>query len=103
MRAATSATLGGVLAIGLLLLGLYAWRHAGQIVEGWDPARPTVAAWAVRSAAVAAAAGAQLLLLTLVTRQLYRRQLVDDVLGLSAGLVAALAVVCAIALGLAGR
>ena len=103
LRTAVSAGFGVVLAVGLLLVALYWWRHAGQIVDGWEPTRPSVAAWAVRSAAVAAAAGAQLVLLTLVTGRLYRRQLLDDMVGLSAGLVATLAMVSAIALALAGR
>ena len=103
LRSASSAAFGVTLAVGLVLLALHWWRYAGQIVEGWDVTRPHVAAWAVRSAAVAVAAGAQLVLLSLVTGRLYRRQLLDDVLALSAGLVATLAIVCAVALGLAGR
>jgi hypothetical protein len=103
LKAAIFSAAGAAIAVALVLLGLYGWRHAGEIVERWDPTRPAVAAWAVRSAAVAAAAGAQLVLLALVTGRLYRRQLFDDVLSLSAGLVGAVALVAAIALGLAGR
>ena len=66
--------------------------------------RPYVAKWAVRSAAVAAAAAAQGVLLVAVVGRVYaRRGALDDVLRLSALLVFTVATVSAVALGLAGR
>ena len=95
---------GSLVTVALMVAALYAWRHAAELAGDWGASRPYVAALAVRSGAIAMAAGAQVVLLTLVVGRLFaRRQLVDEVLRLAAGLVAALALVSAIALGLAGR
>ena len=91
-----------MVAIGLVVLGLWGWRHAADIVAD-HASRPYVAAWAVRSAAIAAVAGAQAILLTLVISRLYPRRLVDEICRVLAGLVLSIALVSAIALGLAAR
>ena len=59
---------GGLAAVALMVLGLWAWRHAAEVATDamGATAQPYVAKWAVRSAAIAAAAAAQTLLLTLV-------------------------------------
>jgi hypothetical protein len=67
-----------------------------------------VTLWAFRSAGVALAATAQALIVSFVVLKIYRRRaggpdLFCDVLRLFAGLVAAIALISAIALGLAGR
>ena len=96
---------GGALAsVALLVAGLWAWQHAGKVAADSAAARPYVATWAVRSAAVAAAAAAQAVLLVAVVGRVYRRHgVLDDVLRLTAVLVFAVALVSAVALGLAGR
>jgi hypothetical protein len=93
--------LGGALSVGLLVAALWVWQHAGDVVA--DAARPEVALWAVRSAAVAGAAVAQVIGLTFVVGALYDRDRFGDVLRGAAAVMSGIATVSAIALGLAGR
>ena len=95
---------GAAVSIALLVLGLWAWQHSAEVASDGGAARPYVAKWAVRSAAVAAAAAAQAILLIAVVGRAYNRHgVLDDVLRLSSILVFAVALVSAVALGLAGR
>ena len=97
---------GAVASVALLVVGLWAWQHAAEVATDalGATAQPYVAKWAVRSAAIAAAAAAQALLLTAVVGRVYGRHgALDAVLRLSALLVFAVALVSACALGLAGR
>lgn len=96
-----SIGVGLALAISLMILALWAWQQSAHIA--FDADRPDVVLWAVRSAAVAAAALAQAVLLTLVIGNLYRTRLLDLVLRVLATAVFAIALVSAIALGLASR
>jgi hypothetical protein len=97
----------GILALSLMVLALWAWGQAGALTA--YATRPEVARWAVRSASVSAGATAQLLVLTLVIGQLQRRSqlrrssVTSNVMRITAGLVGSVALVSAIALGLAGR
>src|SRR5215207_1292365 len=101
--AATLVTpLGAAVALVLMVAALWTWGRAGWIAA--DATRPEVARWAVRSAAVAAGAVAQLLLLTFVAGRVFRhRDFTADVARLTVGVVACIAIVSAVALGLAGR
>jgi hypothetical protein len=95
---------GATVAVALMVTALWAWAGAWQMTS--YATRPEVAAWAIRSAAVSAAAAAQLLILTAVARR--RSALVHghrgpDLPRLAIGLVGSVALVSAIALGLAGR
>ena len=109
MSARGATTFGGAaVAVGLMVLGLWAWQHAAEVATDGGAARPYVAKWAVRSAAVAAAAAAQAVVLVVVVGRVYGRRgappgAVDAVLRLTALLVFAVAAVSAVALGLAGR
>jgi hypothetical protein len=103
MTAKQLAGAGGTL-ISLLLMvtALWAWGRAGWIAA--DATRPDVARWAVRSGAVSAAAMAQLVLLTFVAAPIFRsRNFSADLGRLAVSLVACVALVSAVALGLAGR
>ena len=101
---AVSLVGGAVASLALLVVALWAWQHAAEVASDGGAARPYVAKWAVRSAAVAAAAAAQGVLLVAVVGRVYARHgPLDDVLRLSAGLVFAVATVSAVALGFAGR
>jgi hypothetical protein len=92
----------GVLALSLMVLALWAWGQAGALTA--YATRPEVARWAVRSAAVSAGAIAHLLVLSVVIGQLTeRRSVAASVMRITAGLVGSIALVSAIALGLAGR
>ena len=92
---------GSVVGAALMVACLWVWQQAPHLAAEAD--RPDVVMWAARSAAVAAGALAQTVLLVLVVGNLYRTRLPDRLLQvLTAGLFAA-ALVSAIALGLAGR
>ena len=101
---AVSLVGGGIVSVALMVLGLWAWQHAAEVATDGGAARPYVATWAVRSAAVAAAAAAQAVLLVVVVGRAFpRHRALDDALRLSALLVLVVALVSAVALGLAGR
>jgi hypothetical protein len=95
---------GAVASVVLVVVALWAWQHAAEVAGDSAAARPYVATWAVRSAAVAAGAAAQAVLLFAVVGRVYARGgMLDDVLRLASVLVFAVALVSAAALGLAGR
>lgn len=101
MVARISIGAGTIATIILMVAALWAWQAGPHLT--FDADRPDVALWAVRSAAVAAAALAQGLAVALVLGNLYRRGRLDAALGLTAAAVFAIALVSAVALGLAGR
>jgi hypothetical protein len=88
-------------AIALMVACLWAWQSAGHFSV--DAGRPYVATLAARTAAVALGAAAQVLILTLVVGRIYRRELIDDMLKLTAGAVMLVAIVGAVALAMAAR
>jgi peptidoglycan/LPS O-acetylase OafA/YrhL len=93
--------IGGVLATGLMLVAIWVWRDAGELALRSD--RPEILRWAARSLAIAAAAGAQIIVLTLVLGRMYRTGSAHDGLRLTAALVCCIAAVTAAALGLAAQ
>jgi hypothetical protein len=101
MRSIAITGVSGVVAAALMVACLWAWQGAGHFSV--DASRPYVATLAARSAAVALGAAAQVIILTLVVGRMYRRQLVDDVLKLTAAAVMLVALVGAVALALAAR
>ena len=96
-------TLGVLGAVGLIAAGLGAWHRADTLVRwlGWE--KRHMAYSAVQCSAVGCVALAQAVLLGLVTDRVFRRDLPCDLLKLSAVLVCAVCVTCAVALGVAGR
>ena len=93
--------MGSFAAISMVVAGLWAWNDARNLAD--STTRPDVTLWAVRAAAVAVAAASQAMILTWFVGRIYRRDLFSDMLRVFAGLIAAVALVSAIALGLAGR
>jgi hypothetical protein len=93
---------GVALAICLMILGLWAWQKAPQFALD-ETDKPELVLWAVRCAAVAAAALAQTVLLTLVIGNVYRTRVMDIALRVLTAAVFTIALVSAIALGLAAR
>ena len=93
--------LGTFAAISMVVAAMWAWNDARRLADGTT--RPDVTLWALRAGGVALAAAGQAMLLTFVVGRIYRRDLFSDVLRVFAGLIAAVALVSAIALGLAGR
>jgi len=101
---------GGAVGVAMVVASLWCWQNAAHLVRAWDPDKPDVAAWAVRSAAVAVAALAQVVLLTFVAAAVFEPDAprrgggrLPDVLRWSAATVAVLAIASATALALAGR
>jgi hypothetical protein len=100
----TSILLSALLAGGMVLAGVWAWQQAQDLVlDHWNAGRPELAEWAIRSAAVALVALAQVVVMLFVAGRIYQRRTLDSVLTLTAGVVFALALVGAIACGLAGK
>jgi hypothetical protein len=93
--------LGILISVGLLLIALWAWQQAPHLAFNED--RPDVVMWAVRTAAIAAGALAQTVLLVLVVGNIYRTRAVDVLLRVLTAGVFAVSLVSAIALGLVGR
>ncbi len=93
--------LATAMAIAMVVAGIWAWQSAFRFADGTT--RPDVTLWALRSGAVALAAVAQVILMTFLARVFYPRDGFSAFLRMAAGLVAAIAMISAIALGLAGR
>ena len=89
--AGTPATVFGI----VLLLWWVSATLAGQ--------RPDVLRWAARSLAVAAAAGAQVVVITFVLGRVYRMRPFHETVRLAAALICCTAAVSAAALGLASQ
>jgi hypothetical protein len=98
MQAKLSAVLGAIVAIALVIVALWGLGQAPQLAENAD--RPDLALWAVRSAAIAALAGAQVLGLSFVVELFYNRDRLGELCRLAAGVVCTVALVSAITLGI---
>jgi hypothetical protein len=92
-----------LVAAALVAVALWTWESAPDIAADMQTSRPDAALWAARSAALAAAALAQSVLLHFVIGGLYPRRAMDDALRLCFGVACVLACVSAVALGMAAR
>src|SRR5690348_17142789 len=90
--------LAALLAAALVVCALWAWQQAPHL--SLDADRPEVVLWAVRTAAVAAAALAQTLLLFFVAGHLYRTRTLDVLLRVLSAAVFTIALASAVALAL---
>jgi hypothetical protein len=93
--------IGGVLAVMLMIVAIWVWFDATEIALRSD--HPDTLRWAARALAIAAAAGAQIIVLSLVVGRMYTPRPAHDVLKLTAALICCLAAVTAAALGLAAQ
>jgi hypothetical protein len=84
-----------------MIVCLWAWQTAPHLALDAD--KPEVVLWAVRTAAIAAGALAQTVLLVFVVGNLYRTRLLDVLLRFLTATVFAVSLISAIALGLVGR
>ena len=100
MRSAT-IMLGAMGTIAMMVGALWCWQNASVVVADWS--RPDIAAYAVRCAAVAIAAAAQLLLLASVVGRAFVPGWADRAAGLLAAGVCAVGTISAVALTLVGR
>ena len=86
----------------LVLAALWGWQEADYLVMRWRMSGES-AVWGARCAAVGVGAAAQVIMLSVIGRWVYARDLVSDILRLCGVLVVMLAGVTAVALALAGR
>src|SRR5882672_5205921 len=102
MLAKLYEVMGGTVAVALVVVALWGWGSAADLVEKAD--RPLIALWAVRCGAVAALAAAQVLGMTFVVKQFHGRQRPGgEWIRLAAGLLCTVALVGAIALGIVSK
>jgi hypothetical protein len=94
--------LGFGIAVMLMVGALWGWQNADELVMRWRLSGES-AAWGARCAAIGVGAGAEVIILSVIGRCVYQRDLVSDVLRLGGVLVVMLAGVTAVALALAGR
>ncbi|HEV7298012.1 MAG TPA: hypothetical protein VGN72_01510 [Tepidisphaeraceae bacterium] len=93
--------LGAMATVGLMMTALWGWQNASVLVSEWS--RPDIATYAVRCAAVALAAAAQLVVLLCVVGRAFSPGRADTVAGVLAAAVCGVSGVSAVALTLVGR
>jgi hypothetical protein len=98
MVAKLYSLMGTVVAIALVIAGFWGWMSAARLGE--HAGRPEMAVWAVRGAAVAALAAAQVLGMTFIVDAIYARDRWGESIRLTAGLVCTVALIGALGLGL---
>lgn len=103
MRSMLMMSFAMTFGVALVIGGLWTWQASADLVADWPVARPDVMIWAIRCGAVAAIALGQLLALRFAVSAIYRRRMLDDLLRLSSAVACVIALVSAVALGLAGR
>ena len=98
MAKTISIWMGGAVTIALMVAALWIWRFAPELAMQHSD-RPYIAKVGIRALAIALAAGAQVVLLTLVVSRLYAPRLPDRILsvGVAIGSFAALAVAVVLA------
>src|SRR5882672_5102747 len=94
--------MGFAVAGGLLMGAMWRWQKAEWIGLGLGMSGQS-AMWGVRCAAVGIGAAGQVLLLTIMGRWVYARDLISDVLRVGGVLAVVLAGVTAVALALVAR
>jgi hypothetical protein len=92
-----SAVVGAVLTIALVVLALWSWGAAGELVRRTQ--QPHMALWAVRCGSIAAWSAAQVIGLTLVAGLFYSRDRGGEWLRLGAGTIFTLAFLGAATMG----
>jgi hypothetical protein len=88
---------GAILAVAMVVAALWTWRHAARIAQS------DVQLLALRSAAIALAAGAQLVAIVTILMAANVKDRLLRAIGFTAAGICAICMVSAVALGLAGR
>jgi hypothetical protein len=101
MVARLSAVMGTTVAVALVVVGLWCWGSAGRVLAGRDHA--DLARWTMRTAGIAALAGAQVLGLTFLAGGNHRRDRSRDWLRLAAGFVCTAALIGCLSLAIASK
>ncbi len=96
---------GGMTAVAVIVLALWIWTRSEELAMllAAQPLHPKLELWSVRCCAVAAAAGAQWLLLSGVVCAFYDQRPADNCVRAFAGFIGSMALFAALALALAGR
>src|SRR3982751_379777 len=102
MLARVTMMVGFGVAVVLMVAALWGWQNADELVLRWRLSGES-AAWGARCAAVGVGAASQVILLSVIGRWVYQRDLVSDILRVCGGLVIMFAGVAAVALALAAR
>ena len=97
-----SIWLGGAVTIALMVAALWAWRFAPELATQHGE-QPYVAKLGIRSLAIALAAGAQVVLLTLVIARVYPPRLPDRVLSIGVAVSSFAALAVAVVLAMSSR
>ena len=105
MLARMRSGFGGLTAIAVMVLAIWMWTRSEElsVLLATRPMHPEFELWAVRCCALAAAAGTQWLLLSVVVSAFYQERAIDEFVRIVVGLVGSLAMVAALALAVAGR
>lgn len=101
MTKALSTLFGSVVAVALMVTAIWAWFDAAPLAMSLP--KGEVLKWAARCLAIAAAAGAQVVLITFVLGRLYQFRSLHEGLRLTAAIVCCVAAVSAAALGLVAQ
>jgi len=102
MSGRLAMVVGFGLSVVLVVGALWGWQNGEDLVLRWRMSGES-AVWGVRCAAIGVAAASQVILLSVIGRWVYRRDLLSDILRLCGVLVVMLAGVTAVALALASR
>jgi 2-methylisocitrate lyase-like PEP mutase family enzyme len=105
MLARMRSGIGGITAIVIVVMAMWMWARSAELsaVLATQPLHPLWEMWAVRCAALAAAAGAQWLLLSGVVCAFYEEHAADQIVRTVVGLIGSMAAVAAMLLALLGR
>ena len=101
MRRTLDVTVGGLVSVGLIVVGLWIWLHAGGLA--WGMTRPELVEWAIRGTALSAVACAQVVMLSMVAANFFRRDALGDLVKVLAEIVAVSALIIATGLAVVGR
>src|SRR3954466_15435018 len=102
MLARMGMILGFAVAVVLMIGALWGWQNADELVLRWRLSGEAAACGA-RCAAIGVGAASQGVLMSVIGRWVYQRDLVSDILRVCGVLVIMLAGVAAVALALAAR
>ncbi|HVT88869.1 MAG TPA: hypothetical protein VHD56_08465 [Tepidisphaeraceae bacterium] len=99
MLSKLSGLMGTIVALGLVVAGVWGWGSAGRLSQ--QAGRPDLAWWAVKSGAVAALAAAQVLGMTFIVDAFYPSRRSDQYARLAAGMLCTVGLIGALGLAVA--
>jgi hypothetical protein len=91
-----------IAAMAMMVAALWAWQNAPDMVADWDVLRPGQMVWAIRTAAIATAALAQVVIFGVVAGQIFSRRTSDQAVVIGSAIVFVVAVIAAVILAVGG-